>query len=476
MGHRNYSGLRPQSRYLTERYVVMTNKGYKHNGEYPDCQFVWNDEKWLSRRRNTAGATGDRGSYLCSPLNIYEVHLGTFKPKKGGQRFDDRTEAADELITYVKQLGYTHILLLDAVKFSEHDGFVTVNSSDSFRYFANKLHLNGIGIFVRLDFPKLAVTEIDGTVSDILRMIRDFHIDGISVGADIRVDNAVGDLCSSINYAIKEEFPDVITVYEDEENTGCRGMEFDLTFDTKWANDGFSYINEDPFFRKHHHNKITVHQKNAAKCRHILPISRNAVSNGKKSLLDKNFGDYYMKFAGFRTFLAYMMTCPGKKLMFMGCEFAPFKEWSYNDCLEWFMTDFDMHRRSLLYTAELNRFYLGEPALWERDFSDSGFEFIYEDLDELNIIAFKRFDKNGNLIVVLINFAPVTRECFTVCGLPGECYKEVFSSDDSRYGGSGQKNTGILRGVKQSDGSFDLSVTLPGLGACILKPAGDINI
>ena len=202
----------------------------------------------------------------------------------------------------------------------------------------------------------------------------------------------------------------------------------------------------------------------------ILPVSHDEVVHGKKSLLDKNFGDYRMKFAGFRLFLAYMMTYPGKKLMFMGCEYAPFREWTHSDQLEWFMLGYDMHKRSQLYTAALNRFYSEHSQLWELDFSRYGFEWIYPDMRELNIIAYKRKDKSGNELIVLLNFSPVLREGFVVDGLTHGCYRAIFSSDSVEFGGSGCINTErIYKGVSQN-GKISVKLDLPGMSAVILEP------
>ena len=208
---------------------------------------------------------------------------------------------------------------------------------------------------------------------------------------------------------------------------------------------------------------------------YILPVSHDELIHGKKSLLDKMFGDYGMKFAGMRVFMAYQMTHPGKKLTFMGCEYAPFREWDYENELEWFMLDYEPHRKMQDYTAALNSFYLEKKPLWELDFSWEGFEWIYPDMNELNVIAYRRRDAMGNELIVLLNFSPVSREGFTLVGLSHARYTEVFNSDDTLFGGEGRLNHGPLETTEIISGTRELKLTLPGLTAVILEPMSPVR-
>ena len=205
---------------------------------------------------------------------------------------------------------------------------------------------------------------------------------------------------------------------------------------------------------------------------YVLSISHDEVVHGKKSLLDKMAGDYETKFAGARTYMTYMMTHPGKKLMFMGSEFGVFREWDYDNGLEWFMLDYDMHAKYQLFVSRLNRFYLENPELWEIDTTPESFEWIDPDNNEQSIFSYRRIAKNGDELLVYLNFLPVARENFLAAVPKKGKYEEVFNTDATEFGGSGILNTGVLtsreqdlpRGYTQA-----VSITLPPMGAVVLK-------
>ena len=202
---------------------------------------------------------------------------------------------------------------------------------------------------------------------------------------------------------------------------------------------------------------------------YILPISHDEVVHGKHSLIEKMFGSYEQKFAGLRIFFAYMMAHPGKKLLFMGCEFAQFREWDYASGLEFFMLDYDMHKKTKDFVREINNFYLQTPALWEIDFNWEGFSWIISDDANQNIIVFSRKDKEGNEYITVINFAPVLRENYCI-GVKQGKYEEVFNTDDKNFGGSGITND-IVKAVKGEMHGFDyhISITIPPLTALFFK-------
>lgn len=524
---------------------------------YTEKPFEWTDGLFLKKRaREVIGkGTGDF-EFFSAPMNIYEVHLGSFKTRNGmttkeGENYLSYRELADELAVYAKQMGYTHVELLPIAEhpFDGSWGYqvcgyysptARFGTPDDFRYFVNKLHSVGLGVildWVPAHFPKdeHGLYEFDGEplyeyqgrdrmehkvwgtrffdvarnevecflVSNALYWLREFHIDGLRVDAVASmlyldfdrdpgewVPNQHGDnknlesiaFFKKLNTTLFAEFPDALMIAEESTDWPMitkpvheGGLGFNFKWNMGWANDTFDYIMTDPVYRKYKHEKLTFPMMYSLNENHILPVSHDEVVHGKLSLLDKNFGDYSMKFAGFRTFLAYQMTHPGKKLTFMGSEYAPFREWDYENELEWFMLDYDMHKKSQLYTAELNRFYLEEPALWERDFSWEGFEWIYPDMRDLNIIAYRRMDKRGGEIVAVLNFAPVDREDFILANMKHTRYFEVFSSDAESYGGKGRLNGGALDTQTAFDGTRELRITLPALSAVILKPMAPLK-
>lgn len=185
----------------------------------------------------------------------------------------------------------------------------------------------------------------------------------------------------------------------------------------------------DPIHRAFHHDMLTFSFFYAFSENFILPISHDEVVHGKASLVNKMFGgDVDMKIAQARLFLTYMTAHPGKKLLFMGSEFAQFREWDYENGLEWFMVEeFEQHRNFQKFVKRLNNLYKDTPALWQRDFSWEGFSWISHDDYRQSIIIFRRFDNNGDELIIVCNFVPVARTSYCF-GVPYEGkYTEVFN-------------------------------------------------
>ena len=335
-------------------------------------------------------------------------------------------------------------------------------------------------------------------VSSAMFWLEHYHVDGLRVDAvasmiyldyDKRpgewIPNVYGDnrcleaiaFFRKLNSCIKEKHPDVLMIAE--ESTAWAnvttfdggGLGFDMKWNMGWMNDTLSYAQTDPVYRKYHHDKLTFSLTYAFSEKFVLPISHDEVVHGNKSFLDKMSGDYWQKFASARAFLAYMMTHPGKKLLFMGCEFGQFREWDYASGIEWFMLDYESHAKLQRYTAELNHFYLENPPLWECDDSWGGFQWIDADNRDQSIVSYRRIDRAGKELIVLINFTPVVREKFLL-GVPySGVYEEIFNSDAVDFGGSGVCNPDALKTTgKAWNGCPDsLHLEVPPLGAVILR-------
>jgi 1,4-alpha-glucan branching enzyme len=183
-------------------------------------------------------------------------------------------------------------------------------------------------------------------------------------------------------------------------------------------------------------------------------------------------GDYETKFAGARTYLTYMMTHPGKKLLFMGSELGMFREWNDDDELEWFMLDYDMLAKYQRFVATLNRFYLEHRELWDADEGPASFEWIDPDNSQESILSYRRIAENGEELVVFLNFLPEARKGFLAAVPKAGKYEEVFNSDTLEFGGKGNTNPGILTAKKCTlprDYTHAVSITLPPMGAVVLR-------
>ena len=493
--------------------------------------FEWTDAQY---RRSLS-----KKDFTKEPMNIYEVHLGSWLQHEDGN-FLSYTDIADKLIKYVKDMHYTHIELLPLSEYPYDPSWgyqVTGYYAPTSRYgtpkdfmkLVDKFHAAGIGVildWVGAHFPKdeNGLYEFDGSclyessdplqnehpdwktrifdysryevrsflISNVVYWLDKYHIDGIRVdavaamlyldygrrggswrpnkyGGNINLDAV--DFLRDMNSAAFKFNPSVIMVAE--ESTAFPmvtkpgydgGLGFNFKWNMGWMNDMLGYMSTDPLFRKGRQNDLTFSLTYAFSENYILPLSHDEVVHGKASMIRKMPGTYEEKFANLRAFYGYMMAHPGKKLNFMGNEFAQFIEWDYKKGLEWFMLEYDKHKEIRKYIKDLNAFYLKNAALWEKDTDWSGFSWIAHDDHDQSVISFIRRDTKGREIIVVCNFCPVMRKNYLI-GVPKEGeYKAVLSSDSAKYGGTGvrlarRKTKKIsMHGFEQS-----LSVTLPPL-------------
>lgn len=502
--------------------------------------FRWGDKRWLNKR--------EKEGLDNKPMNIYELHLGSWKRKNG--EFMTYEEISHILPEYIKEMGYTHVEFmpinehpLDASWGYQGVGYYSVTSRygdlNGLKILINKLHKNNIGVlldWVPSHFCKdehglfmfdgsptyeygawwkannegwgtcnfdLGRPEVKSFLfSNAMYWINEFHIDGLRVDAvsnmlyldygreygewEPNIYGGNGNLeaiafLKELNTIVKNEGKGAITVAE--ESTSWEGITkpvkegglgFDYKWNMGWMNDTLSYIELDPIYRKYHHNKMNFSMMYNYSEKFILPISHDEVVHGKKSLINKMWGDDWKKYAGLRLYASFMMGHPGKKLMFMGCEFGQFVEWREWEELQWnVIEEFDIHRKTKEYFKALNHFYLDNSSLWSLDYEEKGFKWIDADNSEQGVFSFMRIGKNKKeKLIFICNFTPEVYYDFKV-GVPklGE-YIEVFNSDALEFGGAGNiMGDSILKAKEESFKDFDysISVKVPPLGTLVLK-------
>jgi len=252
------------------------------------------------------------------------------------------------------------------------------------------------------------------------------------------------------------------------------GLGFGMKWDMGWMHDTLKYFQLDAIFRKYHHNQLTFRMIYAFTEQFIMPLSHDEVVHGKGSLLSRMPGDDWQRFANLRLLYGYMYAQPGKKLLFMGCEFAQPNEWKHDHSLDWHLTQYAPHEGMMKWVADLNHLYRNEPTLHERDFSSEGFRWIVGDDSANSVLVFLRLGEWGRpVFLIACNFTPVPRYDYRI-GVPGfGFWEEVLNSDSANYGGSGQGNMGGVRTQPIGWHGYNDSVTIqiPPLGIVFLKHA-----
>lgn len=471
-------------------YSFMMEKRPLYNSRYFDIEeYPWHDEKWMKKRTKN----------FDEPLNIYELHVGSFV-KVEDEEFIDYERLAPVLCKYLKEHHYTHVEFMPILEHPVDEswgyqvsGFYSVTSRygnpKQLMYLIDYLHQNNIGVimdFVCVHFANdsYGLLDFDGTqvygydndlrysqwgspnfdlgrnpvrsylMSCVNYFLEYFHFDGVRFDAVSNmlyydgnsergvIDGALG-FIKRMNSMIKERHPSVMLIAEDSTSYPniCGEIKdgclgYDYKWDLGWMNDTLKYFSTDPIYRKGCHNLITFSMHYYFSERFLLPLSHDEVVHGKKSIIDKMWGSYEDKFKQARLLYAYMYTHPGKKLSFMGNEIAQFIEWDYKRELDWFLLkDYPIHKQFNDYMKDLNKLYLNEKPLNKSDYTDNGFKWMMVDNKRQSVFTYYRKYRNEYIVVVL-NMTPVAYDKYEI-GVPEYgYYEEVLNSDDIRYGGN----------------------------------------
>jgi 1,4-alpha-glucan branching enzyme len=523
----------------------------------PDTdRYAWRDTAWLADREASNGG-------LDRPVSIYEVHAGSWKhvpttdsdgseggPETAGTGHRPLTyrEMADQLVPYVKDMGFTHIELLPIFEHPyggswgyQVTGFFAPTSRfgtpTDFKVFVDACHAAGIGVildWVPGHFPKDAhgLAQFDGTalyehedprqgehqdwgtlifnygrnevrnflLSSALFWLEEFHLDGLRVDAVASmlyldysreegqwVPNRYGgrenleavSFVRQLNEVVHAEHPGVMMIAE--ESTAwpavsrpvyLGGLGFTYKWNMGWMHDILKYSSKDPVFRRWEHNHLTFSMLYAYNENFILPFSHDEVVHGKRSMIEKMPGDTWQKAANLRALYAFMFTHPGKKLLFMGAEFAQWREWNHDEGLPWSIIDEPPHAGVRRLVRDLNALYQREPALHQVDYEPAGFDWIDCTDNENSVISFIRRARDGaGEVIVILNFTPVVREIYSI-GVPAPGrYRELINTDAEIYGGGNIGNGGLIetRPEPRHGHAQTLDLKLPPLGALILS-------
>ena len=281
------------------------------------------------------------------------------------------------------------------------------------------------------------------------------------------------------NEVVYGTFPDVVTMAEEStawpmvtRPVHIGGLGFGMKWNMGWMHDTLYYMTRDPIYRKYHQDTLTFSMLYVFSENFLLSLSHDEVVHGKGSLAGKMPGDDWQKFANLRLLLGYMYAHPGKKLMFMGGEFAQWKEWYHEESLDWSLAQYGRHQNIQLWVKDLNRLYRSEPALYELDFESRGFEWIDCKDYEKSVVSFLRKGRSpGDMIFAVCNFTPTPRYKYRIGAPSGGFWKELINSDAEEYGGSGHGNFGGVEAecLPMHGKEFSFSLTLPPLAIVIFK-------
>lgn len=506
--------------------------------------YDWQDGEWMAKR--------GKEHRIDRPISVYEVHLESWRrvPEDDARSLTYR-EMADELVSYVKDMGFTHI---ETTPISEYPfggswGYQPVGlfaptsrfgTPEDFRYFVDACHQADIGLIIDWvpgHFPtdQHGLGQFDGSalyehadpkegyhpdwntlvynygrtevanylISNAKFWVQEYHIDGLRVDAVASmlyrdysrkegewVPNIHGgrenleaiSFMQRMNEAVYADQPDIMTIAEESTAfpgvsapTDTGGLGFGFKWNMGWMNDTLRYMGEDPIHRKYHHDKMTFGLHYAFSENFVLPISHDEVVHGKGSMIDRMPGDTWQKFANLRAYYGFMWGHPGKKLLFMSCEFGQWDEWNNEKSLDWHLLDYPTHKGVQSLVRDLNHLYRDTPALYELDSKPEGFRWVDGGNAGESVFSWLRLGKEGSdPVLVVCNFTPVTRPGYRI-GVPLEgTWEEVLNTDDEAYDGSNQVNGMPLKTSAEPAHGCEQSIelTVPPLGTTFLRYRG----
>ncbi len=534
------SGADGQGQEKSDPYAFFAEKPPKSASRVWDLSgYAWNDQEWMDNR-HTFQTHRD-------PLNIYEVHLGSWRRKvEEENRPLTYREAAGELAAYLVDMNYTHVEIMPITEFPFEGSWgyqVTGYFAPTSRYgtpqefmaFVETMHAHGIGVI--MDWvPSHFVTDghglmrFDGTslyehedprqgfhsewgsaifnygrnevraflISSAMFWFQKYHIDGIRVDAVASmlyldyarkegewIPNRYGSnenleaiaFLRQLNEAMYRENRGILMIAEEStafpmvsRPTYLGGLGFGYKWNMGWMHDTLKYFRNDPVYRQHHHHHLTFSFVYMFDENYVLPLSHDEVVHMKGSLINKMPGDENQKFANLRALLAYMTAHPGKKLLFMGGEFAQWREWNYEGSLDWHLIEAPLHSGIQALVRDLNRLYRQEPALHRYDCEPAGFEWIDELDYHSNVISFLRKSDDSTILVVC-HFADTVRHDYRV-GVPESgTYRLIFHSQDPAYCGWEHNYPEVIHSEEHEchGRSRSISLKLSPLSVCFFK-------
>ena len=508
-------------------------------------KFKWSDQAWMDKRAQAA-----QKDIYAQPMAIYEVHPGSWMrhPGTGDEGYYSYRDLAASLVSYVKEMGYTHVELMGISEYPydgswgyQVTGYYAPTSRygtpEDFAYLVNEFHRNKIGVildWVPAHFPKDAhgLAEFDGgpcyeyadsrkgehpdwgtkifdysksevknfLIGSALMWVEDYHVDGLRVDAVASmlyldygkqdgqwVANKYGgnknleaiEFFKHINTLILGRNPGAVMIAEESTAwpnvTGKAeddGLNFSYKWNMGWMHDFLDYMKLDPYFRKFNHNKMTFAMSYNESEKYILVLSHDEVVHLKCSMLNKMPGLGIDKFKNLMAGYAFMMGHSGKKLLFMGQEFAQLREWSEERELDWFLLQQPEHKHMQDWMKALLKLYRKNRCMWELDTSFEGFEWINADDADRSIFSFIRKSADGkNNLLFVINFTPVERPDYRV-GVPRrKTFQLVLNSEDPQFGGNDSNRPTAYKGVKQEcDGQkYSFAYPLAPYGVAVFK-------